>query len=140
MPMVHHIVYVSTATGNPSDRDLEELLIQARDRNQRLGITGMLIYGAGNFIQALEGDEAAVQEVYASIERDPRHVGVIKMLQFDDHERDFPDWAMAYAHEPHRAKIEGCINTLNDQRQALRKLPDSRFVGQLLAQFLKNNR
>lgn len=140
VPKVHHLVYVSTARLGLTDQDLEELLIQARDRNRKLGITGMLIFGAGNFIQALEGDEAAVRAVFASIVRDQRHSGIITMVEFTDTHRDFPDWGMAYAHEPHQPKIQGCINTLDDQRRALDRLPDGRFIGQLLAEFLKNNR
>lgn len=139
MTKIHHIVYVSSAREGLTDRDLEDLLIQARERNKRMGVTGMLIHGAGNFIQALEGDRDAVEEIFASIQRDARHTGVIKMLDVEDEQRDFPDWSMAYAHEPHREKIEGCINTLNDQREALDRLPDTRFVARMLANFLKNN-
>lgn len=140
VPKVHHLVYVSTARPGLTDQDLEELLVQARDRNRSLGITGMLIFGAGNFIQALEGDEAAVKAVFASILCDPRHTGVITMVEFTDTARDFPDWSMAYAHEPHQPKIQGCINTLDDQRRALDRLPDGRFIGRMLAEFLRNNR
>lgn len=140
MATVFHLVYVSTAASGLSEADLEQLLIQARERNERLGITGMLIHGAGNFIQALEGDEEAVRSVFASILRDKRHHSVITMLELTDAERDFPDWAMAYAHEPHREKIQGCINTLNDQREALDRLPGDRFIRRMLGNFLVSNR
>ena len=140
MPTVHHLVYVSTSVPGLTDADLETLLIQARERNKANGVTGMLIFGAGNFIQALEGDKAAVLAIFESIARDARHYGVIRMIEFEDELRDFPDWSMAYAHEPHREKIEGCINTLNDQRAALDKLPGSRFVRRVLAGFLEANR
>lgn len=137
--VVAHIVYVSTAKAWLSEQNLEDLLIQARDRNKRHGVTGMLIYGAGNFIQALEGDRESVTRIFESIRNDPRHTNVIKIIDFEDGERDFPDWSMAYAHEPHRERIEGCINILKDQRDAIDKLPETRFIRRLLSNFLMVN-
>jgi hypothetical protein len=140
MNSVFHLVYVSTARQLLDAEALESLLIQARERNERLAITGMLIYGAGNFIQALEGPHEAVLDVYASIQRDQRHHHIITLVEFDDDERDFPGWWMAYAHEPHPEKIKGCINLLKSRQEATDKLADSRFVRRLLLNFLNTNR
>ena len=58
--MVYRMVYVSAATA-PLDADaLLALLTRARDKNQRLGITGLLLYRDGDFIQLLEGEREAV--------------------------------------------------------------------------------
>ncbi|MEM7363377.1 MAG: BLUF domain-containing protein, partial [Pseudomonadota bacterium] len=36
------------------------------------GVTGMLLYHEGSFLQALEGDRAVVEALYERIEEDPR--------------------------------------------------------------------
>ena len=58
------IVYVSSATRLFAAEDLVALLQAARDYNARIGITGMLLYKAGNFLQVIEGDAAAVNALY----------------------------------------------------------------------------
>lgn len=97
------LVYVSSATQLFSQADLLDLLVKAREKNQRLGITGMLLYKDGDFMQALEGEEAVVRELFACIERDPRHDGTIVLLEEavlkhddDAEERVFPDWSMGF--------------------------------------------
>jgi hypothetical protein len=90
------IVYVSAANASLSAGQLEELLEQSRHRNRQLGITGMMIHLDGNFMQAIEGPEAAVKDLFNRIQSDRRHSGVITLLrEYTDHRR-FPEWAMGY--------------------------------------------
>lgn len=90
------LVYVSSARELFSDEDLKALLAQSRENNQRLGLTGMLLYKDGNFMQLLEGPEDTVMALYARIERDPRHRGVLIVLKREVEERAFPDWSMGF--------------------------------------------
>ena len=93
---IFHVIYVSTATEPLSSGQLRELLIAARQRNSNLGLTGLLLYAHGKFIQVLEGSESAVREVFTSIQRDKRHKN-IDTLRFENKEtRNFPDWRMGY--------------------------------------------
>ena len=79
-----------------SDKDLLYLLEQSRARNERHGITGMLLYKNGHFMQVLEGDEADVMQVFADIERDKRHKNVdVLRTEYIQH-RNFPDWTMGF--------------------------------------------
>ncbi|HTC38071.1 MAG TPA: BLUF domain-containing protein, partial [Steroidobacteraceae bacterium] len=64
---MHQIGYTSTATEHLSCADLNELLLGARNRNKTLGVSGMLVFHGGTFLQALEGEKRAVNEVFASI-------------------------------------------------------------------------
>lgn len=64
------LVYVSTAVRPMSSSDLVGLMLQARGRNERLKLTGMLLYKNGRFMGALEGDEASVRRVFADVEQD----------------------------------------------------------------------
>jgi hypothetical protein len=62
---MHHIVYQSQAVGIPTTADLRFLLRQSRANNSGLGITGLLLYGNGSFLQVLEGEAQIVRELYA---------------------------------------------------------------------------
>lgn len=90
------LTYVSTASQDFSKADLNELLAQCRKNNAQLGITGMLLYKDGNFMQVLEGEESTVRSIYAKIGGDPRHKGEIVLQQGTLEERQFPGWSMGY--------------------------------------------
>jgi hypothetical protein len=90
------VIYTSAATHLPDDAELEELLRRAREHNARQGISGILLYGDGNFMQLLEGPEEAVAGLYARIRRDPRHHMVTTILEERGREREFAEWSMAY--------------------------------------------
>ncbi len=90
------LVYVSSATRPFSGEDLRALLATCRKNNAELGVTGMLLYKDGNFMQVLEGDEDAVRGLYARIAEDPRHSGEITLQQGFTERRQFPDWSMGF--------------------------------------------
>ena len=109
------LVYVSSAVRPFSRPDLEDLLATSRDNNARAGITGMLLYKDGNFMQVLEGDEAAVRAVYDKIGADSRHGGEIVLREGFTEERQFPDWSMGFRdlHSPEARAIPGYSEFLN---------------------------
>ncbi len=91
-----YLVYVSSAVRSFSTDDLRALLATSRKNNAELGITGMLLYKEGNFMQVLEGDERTVRALYEKIGVDPRHSGEITLQQGFVDERQFPDWSMGF--------------------------------------------
>lgn len=88
--------YVSSAVPLLSGADLEDILEKSREKNRRLGVTGMLLYKDGNILQVLEGEPESVLPLYDTIARDPRHRGVIKLYSRTIERRDFEQWSMAY--------------------------------------------
>ena len=90
------LTYVSSATVFLNPTELLALLKTARDNNANLGLTGMLLYKDGNFMQVLEGEEAPLRNLYQKIEKDPRHSGLIKLLDQPIETRQFPSWSMAF--------------------------------------------
>jgi hypothetical protein len=95
---MYRIAYASTANQEFSGADLKRLLIRARLRNKAAGVTGMLVFHEGSFLQALEGDEQAVTEIFDRIKNDPRHRDVeILNRGMGSGERGFGDWAMGFA-------------------------------------------
>lgn len=91
-----HILYVSSARELFSSAQLTDLLTGSRERNAAKDISGLLLYRDGNFMQLLEGPDAAVQATHDRIQQDPRHHGVITMLNTPTDERIFPDWSMGF--------------------------------------------
>jgi len=90
------IAYLSSASYPYSDGDLATLLMHSRANNGRAGVTGMLLYRDGQFLQVLEGPEDAVRERYERIAADPRHRDVHKLMEETVTERQFPSWTMGY--------------------------------------------
>jgi hypothetical protein len=90
------LVYHSLAVENLKATDIQDILAVARDFNAKHEITGCLIYHNNRFIQLLEGDEKIVRELYASIEKDPRHTHVTLMATGKEVDRLFESWSMAF--------------------------------------------
>ena len=96
MGSLFQIVYTSTAADSLSRADLMELLQGSVRRNARAGITGLLLYHDGIFMQVLEGEEPAVISLFSKISRDPRHHHVIPVIHEPVEQRHFPNSAMAF--------------------------------------------
>jgi hypothetical protein len=90
------LVYVSSAAAEFSESDLVALLKQSGEKNARMGITGLLLYKDGNFMQVLEGPDDAVRQLFETILADSRHRGVIRLLERQIEQRQFANWAMAF--------------------------------------------
>ncbi|MDJ0754649.1 MAG: BLUF domain-containing protein [Ardenticatenaceae bacterium] len=91
-----YLVYSSSATELLTEEQLLELLHQSRIYNEKVGITGMLLYKDGNFFQVLEGEKHEVEKLYDKICRDVRHHNLILLITGTEEERKFPDWTMAF--------------------------------------------
>lgn len=89
------MVYGSAGVGEMGDDELRGVLEASRRNNARLGVTGMLLYRGGNFLQVLEGEQDAVRALYERIRKDPRHSGCIQFLWQPSERRMFPAWTMA---------------------------------------------
>jgi len=92
-----HLIYVSTAMQKFSDEDLLQLLDQARAKNERLGLTGMLLYNEHNFFQVLEGEPAVVDELFHTISQDERHMKTVTIIREPIAKRSFGEWTMGFA-------------------------------------------
>jgi len=71
-------------------------LTHSRERNERAGISGLLLHRGGNFLQVVEGPSDAVRDLTRRLERDPRHRQFTPLLALDVADRLFPDWSMGF--------------------------------------------
>jgi len=90
------MTYVSSAADKFSDAELNNLLEKSRSNNVLKGITGMLLYCDGDFIQTLEGKKEVLDELYQIISKDPRHRYIIKVAEGFQPERKFQNWSMGF--------------------------------------------
>lgn len=98
LPPLYRVMYLSRARRPLSAGELEDLLAGARLRNERSGISGLLLYDAGYFAQVLEGPTEAVAALMSRIEDDPRHEDIAVLSAGPIDERYFEGWGMDWAH------------------------------------------
>lgn len=92
---MYYLIYSSIACPDVDERELKRIITTAQRNNSTLGLTGMLIYHDGMFIQMLEGDEKTVEETFTKISNDPRHYAVSRVFSGNEEKRCFPDFSMA---------------------------------------------
>lgn len=90
------LIYASRMTEQCGPRELREILDKSREKNQSLGITGVLCYDQSSFLQCLEGARDVVNDLYNVIVADKRHKDIMLIHYSDIHRRDFEMWTMAY--------------------------------------------
>jgi hypothetical protein len=91
--MLVRLLYASRAVDTGPDT-IDNILSQSRQFNPSGGITGILCYGGGIFLQAIEGGRAAVSDLYAHIQKDPRHKDVVLLHYQEISERRYSGWTM----------------------------------------------
>ena len=92
------IIYASQATFDLSPDELISLLSAARAENEKVGLSGMLLYSSQSFLQVLEGDEAALADTYSRIRVDKRHTNLRLLMEQEVSAPMFPDWTMGFEH------------------------------------------
>ncbi len=93
---MHQVIYSSAAVEAFSESELATLLLHARGNNERLGVTGLLLYHEGSFLQALEGDEEVLSALFSTITRDKRHHHIVKLLAREVDGSHFAGWQMGF--------------------------------------------
>ncbi|TZG25733.1 BLUF domain-containing protein [Sphingomonas montanisoli] len=89
------LTYISTAAPSLSIYDAETILEVSRRNNARAGVSGLLVFDGKRFLQALEGDQAAVEHTFARIREDVRHRAIVELSRRTVEIREFGPWAMA---------------------------------------------
>jgi hypothetical protein len=95
--MLVRLLYASRAVDS-SPEAVESILAKSRSHNTSSGITGILCYGNGIFLQAIEGGRATVSELFGHIQCDARHKDVVLLHYEEITERRFGGWTMGQVH------------------------------------------
>ena len=79
-----------------SNLELNNLLEASRIHNKAKGITGLLLYIEGDFLQIIEGEDWDINNLYGNIVLDKRHKNIICVNDEKIEKRQFPDWSMGF--------------------------------------------
>jgi hypothetical protein len=90
-----HVVCASSASYRFNEARLRALRRDPRNL-YRLGITGLLLYEDGNFLQVLEGNQETVMKLVSMIKESPGHKGFQVLLTDTSEQRLFSDWSLAF--------------------------------------------
>jgi hypothetical protein len=88
------LIYASRAAEALTPADHEQILESSRRNNAKVGVTGLLAFGAREFLQCLEGSRDAVNATYARILSDPRHQDIQLIDCRDVDQRWLGEWGM----------------------------------------------
>lgn len=96
--MIKCVAYVSRVSTKIAGANipigLSQILNSSRKNNKEKGITGVLSYRDGFYIQVLEGSEEAVNSLFSKILADSRHHEVTVILNEAIEQRSFSGWYM----------------------------------------------
>ncbi len=95
--MLVRLMYVSRAADSVNQNELVAILKKSKANNAGPGITGVLCFSAGIFLQVLEGGRSQVSALYNKIATDPRHHDVVLLSYEEVGERSFAGWSMGRA-------------------------------------------
>lgn len=93
MRVFHHL-YVSHAANSFTQEDLEQINAECAEGYRQVGMTGMMLYGCGVFIELLEGDPHYVEYMMDTIKSDARHTNPVTIVEGRATKRIFQDWTM----------------------------------------------
>lgn len=138
--MEHCIIYFSRSVEPFGENDLAAILQQSHHNNAKTGITGVLLYVRGSFIQVLEGEKAAVESLYRRIEQDHRHIDLDRVLDRPIARRLFSNWGMGYETVTVRQfeQIKAIVNLDDDADTMVR--PDDHIILKTIKVFYDSNR
>jgi len=91
-------LYVSISTLETSGNDeIASIWSTAQSRNPELGLTGVLIFSGDHFAQFLEGPDAGLETMKASIFKDQRHRDILTLQSQSTEGRRYGRWSLAYS-------------------------------------------
>ncbi len=97
--MLVRLIYVSKLAPDLDYRAIKDILAASQRNNKPRGVSGLLMFNSGFFLQWLEGERLAVNERFARISQDPRHTAPVLLDYREIVKRQFADWNMGYLGE-----------------------------------------
>ena len=94
------LVYVSSATGQLGQAQIDRLLESSRRFNASAGVTGTLLHHDGAFLQYLEGPSDGLARVWQRVVACRMHHGITELVREPVPARQFDRWHMGFAQAP----------------------------------------
>lgn len=103
MTPLTQLVYISRSSASRQENfrggvepNAGKILINARANNHKSGLTGVLCFGDGCFLQCLEGEEEPINKLLLKLKADPRHSHFTVRWQKPIKTRSFGSWEMKF--------------------------------------------
>ncbi len=97
--MLVRLIYVSQMTSHVDHSEIKSILAASQRNNPPRGVSGLLMFNSGFFLQWLEGERRAVNERFARIAQDDRHTDPLLLDYQVVVSRQFSSWNMGYLGE-----------------------------------------
>lgn len=94
--MVRYIAYTSRATPGLAPAQIDTILLQARDFNAHVQVSGILLYDGQRFFQYLEGTPYAATEAMWRIRHSSLHDHIHLLADASAPAREFNRWYMDF--------------------------------------------
>ncbi|MEN9218705.1 MAG: BLUF domain-containing protein [Gloeomargarita sp. DG_2_bins_126] len=91
---LYRMIYISRAVPGLGYQDLRDIMSKSEVNNSHVGLTGLLCFGNGIFLQILEGSRLAISQTYHRILQDPRHHSAEIVVFEPVLHREFVQWSM----------------------------------------------
>lgn len=93
---MHIIVYTSELASDEDNVNklLADVVAKSKINNPRRGISGLLFYHNGRFLQIIEGEQDALEQLMAILQQDPRHTDIVRIIDENIYQRSFAQWNM----------------------------------------------
>ena len=101
------LIYTSQSTQAVTDASLQAIAGVSTRNNAKVGVTGLLLYGSGHFLQVLEGNSFTIKQLYTKICQDARHEQCELLYENEREGRLFPKWHMGALNLEHSAEGQG---------------------------------
>lgn len=127
---MRQIAYTSVATTELRQDDVFRIVEKSVGNNMGRGVTGFLIYAKDRFFQLIEGEEAALRGLLATLQTDPRHREICIVLDTPISAPRFPRWRMQRVgrSSDELGEVRASLGTDANGQQVLRQL--DRFLAQ----------
>ena len=140
-----HLVYSSRAAVEITDAVLAKIRDEGMRNNGDHGITGLLLYREGAFLQLLEGTHDAVEQTYRKIHDDPRHTDIRLLFRGPCSQRTYSYYNMGVLGSAGDGSADPEILTNIFELATQADRPDARvetdaILGEMINQFIKLSR
>lgn len=110
---MRQLLYTSSTSRDTPPETIDSILAVSRKNNSRDGITGVLLYIDGGFMQVLEGEPVVVSKTLERIRKDSRHWNTGVLLDRTA-ERAFSSWTMGFVKPTEQQLKSGMFRLTQD--------------------------
>ena len=96
MTKLMQVLYTSRLVNSDAHETIEDILKTSRRNNDLNGLSGILLFRNGEFLQLLEGEKLNVYYTLKKIRDDKRHSGIVIIHDAEIKTKIFDKWSMAF--------------------------------------------